>query len=110
MLFMWSMVYIFYSGSKDKFSSILQKYVDNIKSYYKRGATIVFDGCDIDSSAQGTKSCERLRCAKNYTAPDVQFYETMSVTMTQQQFLSNNNNKQCLSPSYLRSLKRKPLQ
>jgi hypothetical protein len=69
--------------SKDKFSSILQKYVDYVKSYYKRGATIVFDGYDIDGSAQGTKSCECLRRAKNYTAPDVQFDETMSVTMTQ---------------------------
>jgi hypothetical protein len=87
MLFMWLMVDIFYSGlhgsQKISFSSILQKYVDYIKYYYKRGATIVFDGYDIDGSVQGTKSCERLRHAKNYTAPNVQFYETMSVTMTQ---------------------------
>jgi hypothetical protein len=43
--------------SKDKFSSILQKYVDYVNSYYKRDATIVYDGYDTDGSAQGTKSC-----------------------------------------------------
>jgi hypothetical protein len=51
--------------SKVKFSSILQKYVDYVKDYYKQSATIVFDGYDIDGSALGTKLCGRLRRAKN---------------------------------------------
>jgi hypothetical protein len=67
--------------------------VGYVKSYYNRGATIVFDVYDIHGSAQGTESCERLCRATNYTAPDVEFDGTMSVTMTQQQLLSDNNNK-----------------
>jgi hypothetical protein len=54
--------------SKDKFSSILQKYVNYVRSYYKRSATVVFDGYDIDGSAQGTNSCEYLHRAKNYSS------------------------------------------
>lgn len=81
--------------TREQFSSILNKYVDYVKQYYKSGATIVFNGYP-NHLTKSTKSAERYRRARRYEAANVLFDETMCVTMSQEQFLSNDANKQRL--------------
>lgn len=81
---------------RETFSSILNKYVNYVKQYYKNGVTIVFDGYPDDATIS-TKSAERYRRAIRHGAANVLFDETMCVTMSQEQFLPNDaNNKRLI--------------
>lgn len=78
----------------ETFQLILTKYVDYLKRHYNRSATsVVFDGYPEDQPTKSIKSAERLRRSKRHTTPEVIFTELMVVTMTQEQFLSNDRNK-----------------
>lgn len=92
--------------TRKTFSSIITKYVEYVKRYYKRGAIIVFDGYP-DDITKGTKSAERYRRAKRYGVANVLFDETMCATMSQKQFLSNDANKQRLISMYFMGKTRK---
>lgn len=83
-----------------QFSSILNKYVDYVKQYYKSCATIVFDGYP-NHLTKSTKSAERYRRARRYEAANVLFDEKMCATMSQERFLSNDANKQRLIYTFL---------
>lgn len=78
----------------EPFSEIVDSYVAYIKKYYFQGITyVVFDGYPEDLQVKSTKSAERLRRAKRCTAPEVLFTESMTATMSQENFLSNSRNK-----------------
>ena len=42
--------------TKEKFSSILTKYVEYVKRYYGQGATVVFDGYPEEASSRSIKA------------------------------------------------------
>jgi len=81
--------------TRETFSLIQNKYVEYVKKYYNIGATFVFDGY-LDDETKDTKSVERYQRAKRYGVANVLFGETMCVTTSQEQFLSNYANKQRL--------------
>lgn len=54
---------------------------------------IVFDGYPEDAATKSTKYAERLRRQQQKTSVDVNFTENMKNTISQENFLSNDNNK-----------------
>ncbi|GBL75759.1 hypothetical protein AVEN_155054-1 [Araneus ventricosus] len=60
-----------------------------------RGATIAFYGYP-EYAAKSTKSVKRIRRTKKHITGYVMFDESMSATMSQDKFLSNDKNKQRL--------------
>ncbi|GBN22940.1 hypothetical protein AVEN_28159-1 [Araneus ventricosus] len=94
---MWLMVdfcYILCRG-RQSFSFILKKYVGYAKKHFNEGSTIVFYGYPEDA-AKSTKTVERIRRTKKHIAGYVMFDESMSATMSQENFLSIYKNKQRL--------------
>ncbi|GBM32901.1 hypothetical protein AVEN_73718-1 [Araneus ventricosus] len=81
--------------AKKSFSFILKKYVDYAKNHFNEGASIVFYGYPEDAG-KSTKSLERIRRTKKHIASYVMIDESMSATMSQEKFLSNDKNKQRL--------------
>ncbi|GBN43303.1 hypothetical protein AVEN_52190-1 [Araneus ventricosus] len=81
--------------AKKSFSFILKKYVDYAKKHFNEGASIVFYGYPEDAE-KSTKSLERIRRTKKHIASYVMIDESMSATMSQGKFLSNDKNKQRL--------------
>ncbi|XP_071574804.1 uncharacterized protein [Temnothorax nylanderi] len=75
------------------FSFISDTYVKYVQKYYGKNAVIVFDGYSEDIAKKSTKTSERLRRSKKPTSADILFEESMSVTMSQEKFLSNEKNK-----------------
>lgn len=70
------------------FTSICQQYVTYVKKHYGHEITVVFDGyTDVNS----TKRAEQKRKGKK--SADINFELHMKVTVQQDQFLSNENNK-----------------
>ncbi|GBM32580.1 hypothetical protein AVEN_195543-1 [Araneus ventricosus] len=80
---------------KEPFPFILKRYVDYAKKHFNEGATIVSDGYPEDTT-KSTKLVERIRRTKKYIAGYVMFDESMSPTMLQDNFLSNDKNKRRL--------------
>lgn len=75
------------------FSFISDKYVKYVQKYYGRKAIIVFDGYSEDIAKKSTKTSERLRQLTKPTSADISFEESISATMSQDKFLSNEKNK-----------------
>lgn len=74
------------------FHSICTSYVDYLQRNYDGEVIVVFDGYKDD----GVKSMERTRRTLKESCIDIVFSEEMSLTITQQKFLSNNRNKERL--------------
>ena len=70
------------------YSKILQSYSDYVKSHYGN-AVIVFDGYDESS----TKDMTHMRRSKGKKGLSVTFTADMNLTVTKDDFLSNNLNK-----------------
>ncbi|CAG9770015.1 unnamed protein product [Ceutorhynchus assimilis] len=77
---------------RERFSSILNKYVEYVKKYFGSRSIIVFDGYPDDPGEKSTKSAERLRRNK-FMAANVKFDESMLLTISKDKFLSNEGNK-----------------
>lgn len=73
-----------------KFHSICDQYVAYIHKHYGENCTVVFDGYgDLNS----TKRAEQKRRGSTKTSVDINFDENMKVTVQQEHFLANENNK-----------------
>ncbi|GBL58459.1 hypothetical protein AVEN_188014-1, partial [Araneus ventricosus] len=81
--------------AKESFSFTLKKYVDYSKKHFNEGATIVFYGYPEDA-AKSAKSIERISRKKKQITDYVMFDKSMSATMSQDNFLLNDKNKQRL--------------
>ncbi|CAG9769699.1 unnamed protein product [Ceutorhynchus assimilis] len=77
---------------RERFSSILNKYVEYVKKYFGSRSIIVFDGYPDDPGEKSTKSAERLRRNK-FMAANVKFDESLLLTISKDKFLSNEGNK-----------------
>lgn len=62
---------------REKFSSIISKYIEYVRTNYGDPATIVCDGHPEEPSEHSTKSAERFRRKNKYLAASVEFDETM---------------------------------
>ena len=78
---------------REKFSSILNKYVEYVKKYFGARPSMIFDGYPDEPTEKSTKSAERLRRRNKYVAANVEFDETMFLTNSKEKFLSNEGNK-----------------
>lgn len=72
-----------------KFSAICQSYVQYLKRNYASNIHVVFDGYIQNS----TKIMERIRRSKKLLCVDIFFNEDMQLTVQQEKFLANTNNK-----------------
>ena len=70
------------------FSKILQSYSDYVKSHYG-DAVIVFDGYDESS----TKDMTHMKRSKGKKGVSVTFTANMNITVSKEDFLTNNLNK-----------------
>lgn len=75
----------------ESFDSICAKYVGYVQRYYGSNAVVVFDG--YNNSTNSVKAMEQRRRAAKCSSVDTYFDETMNVTVSQEKFLSNSNNK-----------------
>ncbi|KYN28694.1 hypothetical protein ALC57_01884 [Trachymyrmex cornetzi] len=75
----------------EKFSSICNSYILYLRRNYGNNAIVVFDGYSPNS----IKSAERIRRSRKQKCSDIFFndIEDMPLTVTQDKFLSNQNNK-----------------
>lgn len=76
------------------FQDICLKYVMYVQQNYGTNVSIVFDGYTSDLTIAGTKSAERIRRKRKQQCPDFAFDVTTVPTISQEQFLSNENNKE----------------
>ncbi|GBN26513.1 hypothetical protein AVEN_128904-1 [Araneus ventricosus] len=72
-----------------------KKSVDNAKKHFNEGTSIIFYGYPEDAE-KNTKSVERISRTKKHIAGYAMLDESMSATMFQEKFLSNDKNKQRL--------------
>ncbi|KYM93404.1 hypothetical protein ALC62_15994 [Cyphomyrmex costatus] len=73
----------------EKFASICHTYVLYVRRNYKENVIVVFDGYNFKS----TKSAERNRRNRKQKCADIFFNENIPITVAQEKFLSNENNK-----------------
>ena len=81
-----------WSKEQKTFKDICSGYINYIKKYYA-SSIIVFDGYDDKYS---TKASEQRRRYATCDSPNFTIQEDSPVTVTQQKFLSNSNNKKQL--------------
>lgn len=70
---------------------IFNSYAAYLKRNFKSDIVVVFDGYGNNSSS--IKGVERLRRSNKNLCPNILFDQEMSVTVSQETFLSNQNNK-----------------
>lgn len=78
---------------KETFENITNKYVEYVQRHYQPHSIIVFDGYPDGAAMKSTKYAERLRRQQKQTSADTLFDLTMAATVSQEKFLSNDNNK-----------------
>lgn len=75
-------------------TDICERYVRFLKKHSTADKiAVVFDGYSSESREIGTKSTERLRRSTKYTSPPIQFDQTTVIHVSQENFLSNDSNK-----------------
>lgn len=77
---------------RDSFTSICNSYVSFVQSHYGTNANVIFDGYP-DVEDQSTKYMERSRRSRLHASSEMLFDEAMIPTVSQEQFLSNDKNK-----------------
>uniref|UniRef100_A0A6P7GZZ5 Uncharacterized protein LOC114345123 n=1 Tax=Diabrotica virgifera virgifera TaxID=50390 RepID=A0A6P7GZZ5_DIAVI len=75
----------------DVLQDILNKYICYLKNHFGSDITVVFDGYCSNSSS--SKSAERLRRSNKVCSTDILFTENMPITVQQDKFFGNINNK-----------------
>jgi len=76
---------------KLKYGDILEMYVNYVKRHYGCNCVVVFDG--YTNSDLMIKNQERRRRQNMIKSTDILIQETMDILISQQTFLSNDNNK-----------------
>lgn len=76
------------------YSTICASYINYIQRHYGQNCTVVFDG--YLNTNNSTKKTEQNRRSFAKKSVEINFEENMSVTVWQDQFLSNDKNKQRL--------------
>lgn len=90
----------------DTIELIIEKYLSFIRTHFSNNSCIVFDGYpENENSTTSTKAAERLR-RKNYSSvPSFNIEPHTKITVLQQQFLSNDKNKNELIQQLSRALR-----
>ncbi|GBM26072.1 hypothetical protein AVEN_12836-1 [Araneus ventricosus] len=73
-----------------KFSSICDQYVSHLIKHYGEKCIVIFDGY---SDANNIKLAEQRRRGTTKMSVDINFEETMTVTVQQEHFLASGRNK-----------------
>lgn len=73
------------------YQSICTTYINYVKHHFGATSVIVFDG--YTNNAINTKKYEQHRRSLKYTSADIFFDNTITATVAQDKFLSNENNK-----------------
>ena len=77
----------------ESFATICANYVQYVKRYYGTNAIVIFDGYPTDPADKSTKSAERFRRSRKQNSAEINFDEPMNATVSQENFLSNETNK-----------------
>lgn len=82
----------------DSYKQICINYIQYVQRHYGHKAVVVFDGYPANAASHNTKSAERYRRSRAYTSTstDVIFDEAMIPPVSQEKFLSSENNKRSL--------------
>lgn len=78
-------------SQNESLQEIIRKYISYLKKNFGSDVIIVFDGYTLNTSS--TKSAERLRRSNKATSTDILFTENMAITVQQDKFFGNINNK-----------------
>ncbi|GBM92335.1 hypothetical protein AVEN_40996-1 [Araneus ventricosus] len=74
------------------FTSFLNKCMEYVTKHFGARSIVVFYGYPDEPTEKSTKSAELFRRRNKYVAENVEFDETMLLTMPKEKSLSNENN------------------
>ena len=75
------------------FGAISENYVQYVSRHYGNNAIVVFDGYPSNAANKSAKSAERYQRSRKHNSVVIHFEESMIATISQEKFLSNENNK-----------------
>lgn len=75
----------------ETFEAICAAYINYVSKHFGSNCIIVFDG--YSNLRNSVKTMEQTRRATKTSSPDINFEETMICTVSQENLLSNRNNK-----------------
>lgn len=78
-------------SQNESLQEIMNKYISYVKNNFGNDVIIAFDGYDFNTSS--TKSAERLQRSTSASSTDILFTEIMAITVQQDKFFGNINNK-----------------
>lgn len=80
-------------GRIETFDLICQKYVRYVQHNFEGKVAIIFDGYPTDMKLAGTKTSERVRRSRKNQSPEFTFDETTTPKVSQEKFLTSDQNK-----------------